>query len=204
MIDLSQVSLALRNSTSRSLILLDEFGKGTTSTDGAGIFCGVIKYLLRRGDSCPKVLAATHFHDVFKPDMLDPQTLPFTPLHMQVMFTTHFEQDIQDLPLVPKPSDKITYLYRVAPGFSLASHAAQCAEIFGVPLRVVERARYVSELISEHELRLLLDEDMTEEERQELADAEAVFKRFLEWDIEAEDQDVMGRLAEVLGLERQE
>ena len=40
MIDLAQVSLALRGATSQSLIVLDEFGKGTTSADGAGLLAG--------------------------------------------------------------------------------------------------------------------------------------------------------------------
>ncbi|KAH7334893.1 muts domain V-domain-containing protein [Rhizoctonia solani] len=55
MIDLAQVSLALRNCTARSLIVLDEFGKGSLSTDGAGLFAGVINQLLKRGNDCPKV-----------------------------------------------------------------------------------------------------------------------------------------------------
>ncbi|CAG8786426.1 15533_t:CDS:10, partial [Racocetra persica] len=63
MIDLQQISVALRNSTSRSLLIFDEFGKGTGSTDGAGLFCGVMEHLLKRGRDCPKVVAATHFHE---------------------------------------------------------------------------------------------------------------------------------------------
>jgi len=48
----------------------------------------VLKSLLARGAECPKVLAATHFHDVFHPDFLDPNLLPITFSHMEVMFTT--------------------------------------------------------------------------------------------------------------------
>ena len=48
--------------TSRSLILIDEFGKGTTSTDGIGLFSAVIEDFARREFECPKVIAATHFH----------------------------------------------------------------------------------------------------------------------------------------------
>ncbi|KAJ7819398.1 DNA mismatch repair protein MutS [Mycena olivaceomarginata] len=255
MIDLNQVSLALRNSTARSLILLDEFGKGTLSTgsysfllgsvlfpnydsncdvlsrcvlffsswlfsDGAGLFCGVLKHLLNRGPNCPKVLAATHFHDVFREDLLDPDAVSITFLHMQVMFTSstgqildpasshHFvkptlnsanaSQD-QDYAQSARKGEKITYLYRVAEGLSLDSHAAKCAEIFGVPTRIVQRAQHVSHLISTHELGKLLDEVMTEKEREDLADAEAVCRRFLQWNLEDGEGNVKGRLAEVLG-----
>jgi DNA mismatch repair protein MSH5 len=55
------------------------------SVDGAGLFCGVIQHLITRGQNCPKVLIATHFHDVFHPPMLDQKRLPINFLHMQVM-----------------------------------------------------------------------------------------------------------------------
>lgn len=146
MIDLNQVSLALRNCTSRSLILLDEFGKGTSSTgqyrciinlnyrmlhmsDGAGLFCGVLKHLLNRGANCPKVLAATHFHEVFSKKFLNPDSLPITFLHMEVLFTcndgdllnleelvtsdTHTGKgESRETPCAPLLGERITYLYR--------------------------------------------------------------------------------------------
>lgn len=159
MIDLNQVSLALRNCTSRSLILLDEFGKGTSSTDGAGLFCGVLKHLLNRGANCPKVLAATHFHEVLSKNFLNPDSLPITFLHMQVLFTcsggdlnleefvtsnTHTDKsELRETPCAPLPGEMITYLYRVAPGLAYSSNAAQCAAMFGLPGRTVARAQYV-------------------------------------------------------------
>ncbi|KAF9221022.1 hypothetical protein BS17DRAFT_713109 [Gyrodon lividus] len=216
MIDLNQVSFALRNCTSRSLILLDEFGKGTVATDGAGLFCGVLKHLLNRGRDCPKVLAASHFHEVFRKDILDPHKLPIALLHMQVLFTSS-AGDILDtdgpftseswsersISRGPAPGEKITYLYRVAPGHSLSSHAAQCAAIFGLPHRIASRAQYVSELLAEHELGKLLEEQMTDEERLDLQAAEEVARRFLEWNLTSDEaahqSGVKARLAEVLG-----
>ncbi|TFK40842.1 DNA mismatch repair protein MutS [Crucibulum laeve] len=186
MIDLNQVSLALRNCTSRSLILLDEFGKGTLSTGS-------------RGPQCPKVLVATHFHDVFNPDLLDPEATPIAFRHMQVMFTAgngivlEIEDTLSATGSVSTrrvgPGEKITYLYRIAEGLFLDSHAAKCAEIFGIPLRIAERARYVSHLLSTHELGRLLDEEMADEERTDLEDAEGVCRRFLSWDLNAASHD---------------
>lgn len=229
MIDLNQVSLALRNATSRSLILVDEFGKGTLTEDGAGLFCGVIKHLLARKEKCPKVLAATHFHDIFNPQMLDPATRGVAFVNMQIMFATvqeiptanskpstsprSFEYNGKarqtssddssvDATRTARPGEKITYLYRVAPGLSLRSHAAQCAELYGLPKPVVERAQYISELITVHEIGRLLDDEMTKEEKKDLEDAEAVFKRFLDWRLDEwsdEQVDVLGKLREILG-----
>jgi DNA mismatch repair protein MSH5 len=62
MIDLQQISLALSLATRRSLLIIDEFGKGTESSDGAGLACAVMEYLLSLGSERPKVVGATHFH----------------------------------------------------------------------------------------------------------------------------------------------
>ncbi|KAF9163576.1 MutS protein msh5 [Actinomortierella ambigua] len=71
MADLSQVSHAIRMATRRSLVVLDEFGKGTATTDGAGLFCGVIEHFagLTR-DQRPRVLATTHFHELFENQLM--------------------------------------------------------------------------------------------------------------------------------------
>lgn len=219
MIDLSQVSLALRNCTSRSLILLDEFGKGTISTDGAGLFCGVVKHLLNRGADCPMVLAATHFHEVFRKGLLNPDTVPITFLHMQVLFTSSNGDllstdgltnpdvvvDGETHSRASVPGERITYLYRVAPGLSYGSHATQCAAMYGLPYRIVARAGYVSELLATYELGKLLEERMSEEELLDLQEAEKVARRFLEWDLTSEEAahqtGVKARLAQILGRE---
>ena len=80
-IDLQQVSSALYNMTRQSLLVIDEFGKGTNNSgmfrietvkgllsgvDGIGLMSGLLHYLLRLGSSRPKVIGATHFHEVFE------------------------------------------------------------------------------------------------------------------------------------------
>ncbi|GAW05700.1 dna mismatch repair protein msh5 [Lentinula edodes] len=225
MIDLNQVSLALRNCTARSLILLDEFGKGTLPTDGAGLLCGVIKHLLARKSNCPKILVATHFHDVFREEILDPKLIPISFLHMQVMFTAARDGSLLE-PGSPgnsltsrslsatlsatKPSssvatqeglrEEITYLYRVMEGLSMDSHAAKCAELFGIPPRLVQRAQYVSQLLSSYEIGRLLDERMSEKEVLELEEAEAICRRFLGWNLTVDNVGVKKKLGEVLDL----
>ena len=104
-------------------------------TDGAGLFCGVLRHLLDRGANCPKVLVATHFHDVFNEDLFDPTDIPVSFRHMQVMFTSSAGAGVE--PSADAPSagarsaaagagtgevdvvsrkvgsaEKITYLYR--------------------------------------------------------------------------------------------
>lgn len=105
-------------------------------SDGAGLFCGVLKHLLDRGSNCPKVLAATHFHEVFRANLFDCESVPVTFLHMQVMFTaingdistdndasairnriehqSHKSQDWEEnsQAKVVGPGEKMTYLYK--------------------------------------------------------------------------------------------
>ncbi|KAI0276495.1 DNA mismatch repair protein MutS [Russula aff. rugulosa BPL654] len=190
MIDLNQVSLALRNSTARSLILLDEFGKGTAA------------HLLARGANCSKVIATTHFHELFTTGALDPRELPITFIYMEIMFATPTGEIIDDASTTITKGENITYLYRAVNGLSLESHAARCAQLFGVPAHVVLRAQYVTELLSMHELPKLLDEAISEEEQLDMDLASAVCQRFLEWDLETQEAsfgEVRARLAQVLG-----
>lgn len=117
MIDLQQVALAMAQATPRSLVIIDEFGKGTEScgrlatktyrfladfmADGAGLACGVFEYLLGLGESRPKVLGATHFHEIFENGFLRSRSsLGFG--HMQVLVG----QEAEDV------EDQITYLYK--------------------------------------------------------------------------------------------
>ena len=97
--------------------------------DGAGLLCGVLKHFLQRGIDCPKVLVATHFHDLFGEDLLDPDLSPISFRHMQVMFTSNNGTVLNNRMDTSEPGDdsqdnhkegrrqvgvreKITYLYR--------------------------------------------------------------------------------------------
>lgn len=58
------MTLSLYCSTPSSLIIVDEFGKGTTEIDGLALLASCLDHFLSRGVKCPHVLASTHFHDV--------------------------------------------------------------------------------------------------------------------------------------------
>ncbi|CAE6415963.1 unnamed protein product [Rhizoctonia solani] len=195
MIDLAQVSLALRNCTARSLIILDEFGKGSLSTDGAGLFAGVIYQLLKRGNNCPKVFASTHFHELFTRGLIPPE-LPISYAYMKVLLKKNIAQEEQE-------RLHITYLFKVTPGLCLDSYAAQCARMYGVNKSIVERARFVSTILSRNEIGVLLDEDMPQEQMEELEIRAAICQRFASWDMSVNDDvGVKDRLREVLGRSR--
>ncbi|KAH9002749.1 DNA mismatch repair protein MutS [Lactarius hatsudake] len=182
---------------------------GIVDKNGAGLFAGVLQHLLARGSDCPKVIATTHFHELFSTGMLEPQNLPITFVHMEVMFTTRtgeiisseYNLSLQVCALLRR-DNKLTSCARAVNGLSLESHAARCAELFGVPAHVVQRAQYVTELLSTHELPRLLDEAISEEDQLDMDLASAVCQRFLEWNLEIQGaslEDVRARLAQVLG-----
>ncbi|CAO3656864.1 unnamed protein product [Mucor fragilis] len=74
--DLQQINRALQNATSQSLIIIDEFGKGTDISDGSALFCSTLGYFLSKGDQCPKVIASTHFHGM----VIDPRAASGLPM----------------------------------------------------------------------------------------------------------------------------
>ncbi|GAA5977825.1 hypothetical protein JCM10908_005110 [Rhodotorula pacifica] len=192
MIDLQQISFALRNCTSRSLLIADEFGKGTEPDDGAGLFCGVVEYLLKLGSDAPRTVFATHFQHVFLNGVLS-RRLPFILAHMEVFFDDSSSKrsasanSTNDIP----SAENLTYLYRLAPGLAVSSNALACASIFGIPPVFISRAAFVTNCVSTFQLdKLTLKnvDEMDATEKAELAEAEEIARRFLAWDL-GKDED---------------
>jgi DNA mismatch repair protein MSH5 len=129
MIDLQQTSIALTLATRRSLVIIDEFGKGTETHDGAGLAAGVFEHFLQLGPECPKVLGATHFHEIFENGFLPPRpALRFA--HMEVNVDAEASQ----------VEEQITYLYKYRQERSTSSFGTHCAAMNGIDPAVIERA----------------------------------------------------------------
>ena len=92
----------------------------------------------------------------------------------------------------------------MAPGLCLKSYAFHCAESFGIPVNIVERALEVSAAISSYNVHEIMDPEMTPEDEKELLEAEQIVRRLLEVDFDAPDErgnpvSAMKKLADVLG-----
>jgi DNA mismatch repair protein MSH5 len=169
MIDLQQVALIMTLTTKRTLVVIDEFGKGTNVSDGAGLCCGVFQYLLDLGVHRPKVLAATHFHEIFENGfLLHRPELSFG--HMEVCVDTNAEA----------VEDQITYLYNFVLGRSTSSFGTCCALMNGIDPTVVERADELILLAARGEDLIAACAKVSEEEAKELEDAEQIGRQFLE------------------------
>ena len=160
MIDLQQISVALNQATRRSLVIIDEFGKGTDSYDGAGLAAGVFEHLLKRGLDCPKVLGATHFHEIFESGFLQPQPL-LSFAHMEV----RVDEQASNV------DNQITYLYNYRPERSTSSFGTCCAAMNGIDPAVVGRAEDLVLLSARGEDLVEACAELPEAELVELKDA---------------------------------
>jgi DNA mismatch repair protein MSH5 len=188
MIDLQQIAVALNSCTRRSLIVIDEFGKGTDTCDGAGLAAGVFLHLTSLGNEVPKVLAATHFHEIFDIGLFENNPrIAFA--HMQV----HLESEVNQ-------HDHVTYLYQLKEGRSNLSYGTQCAAMNGIPKQIVDRAADLSERLRHGEDLITVCSAIPEHEFEDLAEAERIGRAFLEYEFEGEQEDVGVMLKRVLGM----
>jgi DNA mismatch repair protein MutS len=122
--EMAELTEVLHAATEESLVLLDEVGRGTATTDGLAIARATTEFL--HDEVGATTLFATHYHELT--DLADS--------HPGV-FTLHFTAD--------RDGDDVTFLHRVADGPSSSSYGVEVARLAGVPERVVERARALVE-----------------------------------------------------------
>ncbi|KMU91696.1 mismatch repair protein 5 [Coccidioides immitis H538.4] len=162
-IDLQQISFAVANSTNRSLIIIDEFGKGTESADGVGLACALFEYFLDLGDERPKVIGATHFHEILENEFL-PQRPELQLGHMEVQVD----------PAASELQDQITFRF----GRSSESFGTICAAMNGIDLAIVSRANEIGDLSRREEDLVAACAKMTNAEINELEVAVSVDQGF--------------------------
>ncbi|KAM3744203.1 hypothetical protein ACB098_06G034400 [Castanea mollissima] len=155
MIDLHQVGMMLRHATSRSLCLLDEFGKGTLTEDGIGLLGGTINHFVTCDDP-PKVLVCTHLTE-----LLDKSCLPKSEMlnfyTMSVLRPDNNSTDIED----------IVFLYRLVPGHALLSYGLHCALLAGVLEEVIQRAAFVLDALgNDKHVERLCNENISSQDQQ--------------------------------------
>ena len=131
MVEMNETANILNNATDRSLIILDEIGRGTSTYDGLSIAWAVVEFIHGSGSKGPKTLFATHYHEITKLDDVLPRLANYRVC-------------------VKEWNDEIIFVRKIEKGAADKSYGIQVARLAGLPQKVIDRAKQVlSELESE-------------------------------------------------------
>jgi DNA mismatch repair protein MutS len=133
MVEMLETAAILHNATARSLILLDEVGRGTSTFDGLSIAWAVAERLHEREDVRPKTLFATHYHEL-------------TELALTLPRIKNFHVAVREW------KDEVVFLRRIVPGPSDRSYGIHVAKLAGIPRDVIDRAREILFNLEKQEL----------------------------------------------------
>ncbi len=133
MVEMQETANILHSATSRSLVILDEIGRGTATFDGLSLAWAVAEHLATSARARPKTIFATHYHELT--DLAD-AFAGVTNLHV----------------VVREYRDDIVFLRKVVPGRSDRSYGIQVARLAGLPPTVVSRAREILDSLERDEL----------------------------------------------------
>ncbi len=121
MVEMNEASNILNNVTSRSLILMDELGRGTSTFDGLSIAWAIVEFLHERDGARPRTLFSTHYHELTELDRLLERTKNYNVA-------------------VREDGDHVVFLHRLVPGPCDRSYGINVAQMAGMPATVVARA----------------------------------------------------------------
>jgi DNA mismatch repair protein MutS len=133
MVEMQETANILHSATSRSLVVLDEIGRGTSTFDGLSIAWAVAEFLATNERARPKTLFATHYHELT--DLAD---------GLPGIVNAHVA--------AREWKDDIIFLRKIVPGRADRSYGIQVARLAGLPARVVERAREILQGLERDEL----------------------------------------------------
>jgi DNA mismatch repair protein MutS len=133
MVEMQETANILHTATSRSLVILDEIGRGTATFDGLSLAWAVAEHLATNPRARPKTIFATHYHEL-------------TDLADAVPTVANFHVVVREW------KEDIVFLRKVVPGRSDRSYGIQVARLAGLPAPVIARAREILDALERDEL----------------------------------------------------
>jgi len=124
MVEMTETASILNNLSDRSLILMDEIGRGTSTYDGVSIAWAIVEYLHNHKDFKPKTLFATHYHELNQ-------------LAEDLVRVKNFNVSVKET------GDKIIFMRKLKAGGSEHSFGIHVAQLAGMPNRIVIRANEI-------------------------------------------------------------
>lgn len=131
MVEMSETANILNNATARSLIILDEIGRGTSTFDGLSLAWSIVEFLHNQAGA--KTLFATHYHEL-------------TELAGRLPRLRNFNVAVREW------NDQIVFLRKIVAGGTDKSYGIQVARLAGVPKPVLDRAKVILRNLEESEL----------------------------------------------------
>ena len=133
MVEMVEAANILAHATDRSLVILDEIGRGTSTFDGLAIAWAVAEYLHDRPGHRPLTLFATHYHELTELQVTKPRVKNYN-----IAVREH--------------NDDIVFLRKIVPGGTSHSYGIAVAKLAGLPEKVIKRARHVLANLESKEL----------------------------------------------------
>ena len=165
MVEMSEVANIVKSATSKSLLILDEIGRGTSTFDGMSIARAVLEYCADRKKLGAKTLFATHYHELtVMQDLLD---------------------GVKNYSIaVKKRGDDITFLRRIIPGGADDSFGIEVAKLAGLPNSIINRAKEIlKELESGSNAPTVIKEKSEDMQMSLISNDNAVVERLSEIDL---------------------
>ncbi|KAG0671075.1 MutS protein msh5 [Maudiozyma exigua] len=193
--DMMQMSNCICLSTERSLLLVDEFGKGTDSIDGPALFGSIIKYF-SENKRCPRVVACTHFSELFQRNILSTNIEGVQFLQTEVYITPKQQEDFSNIYCTENDRSSNVFLYNIIPGLSTDSLGLLCAKICGMKEEIVKRAVEFSKIMTEGGDIVDYCSIFSKSETEVFQKNQEIIKEFLQWDLDLEtttSQDILAQ-----------
>ena len=133
MVEMNETAEILHNATERSLVLLDEVGRGTSTFDGLSIAWAVTEYLHDRSDGGPRTLFATHYHELVDISLIKERVRNYNIA-------------------VREWGERVVFLRKIVPGGCSRSYGIQVARLAGIPESVIVRAREILSNLEKEEI----------------------------------------------------
>lgn len=133
LVEMHETANIVNNATPKSLILLDEVGRGTSTFDGLSIAWALTEYLHENINVAAKTLFATHYHELNELANIYPRIV-------------NYKVDVKEV------GDKVIFLHKVVPGYADHSYGIQVAEMAGLPFSITKRAKQILKNLESKEL----------------------------------------------------
>ena len=147
MVEMSETANILNNATRRSLVILDEIGRGTSTFDGLSLAWSIVEHLHHQVGA--KTLFATHYHE-----LTELGSHPDAPEEPGARDGARLARVRNHHVAVREWNDQLVFLRKVQPGATDKSHGIQVARLAGVPQPVIARAKVILRVLEEAELNL--------------------------------------------------